>query len=1119
MKFATKLTILFSAIFLFTGVVVSYSIYTSNIKSLEAQITAKLEDKAFHIMDKLDRMLFEKGANIKMLISTPVIKSKNSTPKQITERLKVFEKNYKVYAYMSLFDLNRIRIADTSGRDIGKQHPFTEYWPEIAEGNDFVMDVYMSGALKEPVFYFAAVVKDEKGFPFRVLVTRIPIEKLYEIIKQTAGTHEFESEKEIKTDLVNKNGVLIYSNYNKKGILKEAVPDWENIKKFIATEGKLGSQRHYHLEEEAIYSFAREHGYLDFKGNDWTLIMCIPAKVAFAPAVDLRNRVIIILLFSGVSALLVIFIFSRTISKPIIRLRNAANEIGRGNLDAKVEISSKDEIGQLSESFNKMTSNLKKHIQQNELILNSAGEGILGLDLNGNHTFINPAAANMLGYKVRELLGKHSHSIWHHTKEDGSPYPEEECPIYDAFRKGVVNQRVRDEVFWRKNGTSFPVAYTSTPIMEDGRITGAVVTFTDITERKRLEETLKKEQQELKLIIDSSPIIVFYKDKEGKFIRINKAFAEALRMPEEEFVGKTVFDLYSAKIAQGMTNDDQEVLKSGRPKLNIIEQYESASGLRWVQTDKIPICDENGIAVGLIGFAQDITERKKAEEALHKSEEKYRTLFEESKDAVYVSTPEGRFLDINPAGVELFGYPSKDEILKVDIARGIYLNPEDRKKFIQILQQQGFVKDFEIQAKRKDGEILDLLLSSTPVYNKEGAMVAYRGIIRDITQHKKLEAQFRQAQKMEAIGRLTGGIAHDFNNILQAIMSIGGLLQFKTKEDDPLRECVNDLFAVAERAASLTKSLLAFSRKQIISLMPINLNDIIKNAEKILSRVMGEDIELKTNLSDKDLVIMADSGQIEQVLMNLVTNARDAMPEGGQLIIETDTVEMDDEYIKTHGYGKAGKYALMTVTDTGIGMDEETKKKLFEPFFTTKEVGKGTGLGLSTVYGIVKQHNGYINVYSEVGGGTAFKIYLPIIKPDILEKTEFAKEGMVYTGGTETILIAEDDEPVRKLTKETLERAGYKVIDAVDGDDAMEKFMEHKDEIQLLLLDVIMPKRNGREVYDEIRKIRPEVRVIFVSGYPADFIATKGIIEEGLNYIAKPLPPNQLLKKIREALT
>jgi PAS domain S-box-containing protein len=511
-------------------------------------------------------------------------------------------------------------------------------------------------------------------------------------------------------------------------------------------------------------------------------------------------------------------------------------------------------------------------------------------------------------------------------------------------------------------------------------------------------------------------------------------------------------------------------------------------------------------------ISRDITERKQAEEKL-------RNIIEHSNELFYTHDTNHKLIYISPQSMQILGY-SPDEIV-IEWTKLTTENPINRTGFEiteKALKTGEKQEPYLLEFNKKDGSKVLLEIDESPLKDDMGKVIGMVGAARDITERKKLEEQFLQAQKMEAIGRLTGGIAHDFNNILQAIMSIGGLLQIKIKEGDPLKEYINDLFAVAERAASLTKSLLAFSRKQIISLMPINLNDIIKNAEKILSRVMGEDIELKTNLSDKDLVIMADSGQIEQVLMNLATNSRDAMPEGGQLIIETDTMEMDDEYIKTHGYGKAGKYALMTVTDTGIGMDEETKKKLFEPFFTTKEVGKGTGLGLSTVYGIVKQHNGYINVYSEVGGGTAFKIYLPIIKPDILEKTEFAKEGMVYTGGTETILIAEDDEPVRKLTKETLERAGYKVIDAVDGDDAMEKFMEHKDEIQLLLLDVIMPKRNGREVYDEIRKIRPEVRVIFVSGYPADFIATKGIIEEGLNFIAKPLPPNQLLKKIREML-
>ncbi|MBA4349278.1 MAG: hypothetical protein C0415_04725 [Thermodesulfovibrio sp.] len=734
MKFAAKLAILFSGIFLILGVIVSYFIYTSNIKSLEEQITDKLEEQAFHAMDKLDRMLFEKSANIKMLTTDPVIMSRDSTPKQITEKLKTFEKNYKVFVYMSLFDLNRLRIADTSGKNIGKQHPFTEYWQEIAEGNDFVMDAYMSGALQEAVIYFAAVVKDEKGFPFRVIVSRMSIENLYGIIKHAVGIHEFEIEKTLKVNLVNKNGILLYSNYNKKGIFKEIAPDWEITKKFIATEGKIGSQKHYHSEGGEIYTFVREHGYLDFKGNDWTLISHLPTKVIFQPAVELRNRMIIILLVIGAFAFPVVYLFSRKVSEPITKLQNAAVEIGRGNLDVKVEISSKDEIGQLSAFFNKMALDLKKHIQQNDLILKSAGEGILGLDLDGKHTFVNPAAAKMLGYKVRELLGKHSHSIWHHTKEDGSPYPEEECPIYDAFRKGSVNQRVRDEVFWRKDGTSFPVAYTSTPIIEDDRIVGAVVTFTDITERKNLEQ------------------------------------------------------------------------------------------------------------------------------------------------------------------------------------------------------------------------------------------------------------QFRQAQKMEAVGRLTGGIAHDFNNTLQIIMSIGGLLQLKIKEDDPLREYINDLFAVTSRAANLTKSLLAFSRKQILNPMPVNLNDIIKNAEKLLSRIIGEDIELKTELSDKDLIVIADSGQIEQVLMNLATNSWDAMPEGGELIIETGIMEMDEEFVKTHGYGKTGEYALMAVTDTGLGMDEGTKEKIFEPFFTTKEVGKGTGLGLSTVYGIIKQHDGYINVYSEVGRGTTFRIYLPLIKREVLNK-------------------------------------------------------------------------------------------------------------------------------------
>jgi PAS domain S-box-containing protein len=493
-------------------------------------------------------------------------------------------------------------------------------------------------------------------------------------------------------------------------------------------------------------------------------------------------------------------------------------------------------------------------------------------------------------------------------------------------------------------------------------------------------------------------------------------------------------------------------------------------------------------------------------------------LFEESKDVVFISTPEGKFLDINPAGVDLFGYCSKEELLKVSIAKDVYFSPENREIYQRRLEQNGFVKDYEIDMKRKDGEKLVVLVTSTAVRDEKGAVVAYRGMIRDVTEHKKLEQQLLHAQKMEAVGQLAGGVAHDFNNILTVTIGCGNLLKMKMEEDDPLRTYVDQILTSSERAASLTQSLLAFSRKQILNPQPVKLNKIIKSVEKLLLRVIGEDIhiQLKTMVTDKDLTVMADSGQIEQVLMNLATNARDAMPKGGLLIIETELVKLSNEYIKTHVYGKPGIYALVSVTDTGLGMDEKTKGKIFEPFFTTKEVGKGTGLGLATVYGIIKQHSGYIDVYSELGKGTTFKIYLPVIKSEAEEtKPEVIAP---LKNGTETVLVAEDETEVRRLIKSMLEEFGYKIIEAVDGEDAIDKFMENKDRIQLLILDVIMPRRNGKEAYEEIKKVRPDIKALFISGYATDIIHEKDILEKKINFISKPILPTELLKKVREVL-
>lgn len=380
----------------------------------------------------------------------------------------------------------------------------------------------------------------------------------------------------------------------------------------------------------------------------------------------------------------------------------------------------------------------------------------------------------------------------------------------------------------------------------------------------------------------------------------------------------------------------------------------------------------------------------------------------------------------------------------------------------------------------------------------------------------KLETQVRHMQKMEAIGRFTGGIAHDFNNILTAIIGNATLIQRHVENDPKIMNYLEQVLATAERAANLTRGLLVFSRKQIIDIKPIDLNKIIRNVEKLLLRLIGEDVELKVAL-DGEPIIRADAGQIEQALMNMVTNARDAMPKGGHLSISTKIVNVDNGFVKRHEYGRPGMHVLLTVSDTGTGMDAATKEKVFEPFFTTKEVNKGTGLGLSIVYGIIKQHEGYINVYSEPGKGTTFRIYLPVIEKSRDEALRTEKAN-APRGGTETILLAEDDAAVRQFVKTILEEFGYSVIEATDGEDAIDKYMANKDSIKLLVLDVIMPKKTGKEVYDNIIAVKPDMKTLFTSGYNEEIIHTHGVIMEGLNFVSKPFIPTELLRTIRAIL-
>ncbi len=395
-----------------------------------------------------------------------------------------------------------------------------------------------------------------------------------------------------------------------------------------------------------------------------------------------------------------------------------------------------------------------------------------------------------------------------------------------------------------------------------------------------------------------------------------------------------------------------------------------------------------------------------------------------------------------------------------------------------------------------------------------GFNIYQRKIAED--EQRKLHGQLMQAQKMEAVGQLAGGVAHDFNNILTAIIGYANLLRKKVLADEQLTFFADQILSASNRAAGLIRSLLAFSRKQVIEPKPADLNTIVQGIDKIAKRLIGEDIEFRTVLLNRSLTVLADSGQMEQVLLNLCTNARDAMPHGGKLTIETGAVEVDDDARRLNFLDRTGRYGVICVSDTGVGMNEETRKQIFEPFFTTKELGKGTGLGLSIVYGIIKQHNGTINVYSETGKGTTFKIYLPMIAAagEAAEPRAEARPA----GGNETILLAEDENDVRALITLILREAGYTVIEAATGEDAVKKFTEHADRISLFLSDVIMPKMNGKDAYDQIKGTRPGVKVLFMSGYTADIIQSKGILAEGTPFLAKPIIPDQLLRKVREEL-
>jgi len=518
----------------------------------------------------------------------------------------------------------------------------------------------------------------------------------------------------------------------------------------------------------------------------------------------------------------------------------------------------------------------------------------------------------------------------------------------------------------------------------------------------------------------------------------------------------------------------------------------------------------------------ELAERRKVEATLHEREAHIRLLLNSTAEGIYGVDVTGICTFCNPSVLQLLGYDREEELLGANIHALVHHTradgsayPDDQCRIYLAYREGRAVHVDDEVFWRKDGKAIKVEYWSHPIVDDgvvAGAVVAFF----DVTEKAVLEQQLRQSQKMEAVGRLAGGIAHDFNNMLMAISGYASLGRDLSAAGSQERFYSDQVLAAADKAADLTRQILAFSRKQVLNPVPIDLNGVILGLGKIFTRLLGEDIEIGMNLCGSELVALADRGQIEQVLMNLCTNARDAMPKGGRLAIGTTVLVCDRERAEVHGLELPGTYALITVSDTGSGMDEQTCQRIFEPFYTTKEVGKGTGLGLSIVYGIVKQHHGQLSVYSEPGSGTTFRIYLPLTR-------ETVAEAAVATlaparGGSETVLLAEDNADVRSLARGVLEAAGYRVVEAQDGEEAVRLFEEHRDAVRLCLFDVVMPRTSGKDAIEQIRERHPDARVVFMSGYAADLLAAPAGACPGCTLLAKPLLPQELLRAVRDAL-
>jgi PAS domain S-box-containing protein len=742
-----------------------------------------------------------------------------------------------------------------------------------------------------------------------------------------------------------------------------------------------------------------------------------------------------------------------------------------------------DALRQSEEHFRSLTENASDIVT------------ILGDD--GIIRYTSPSVQRLLGYRTSDLLGRNAFEFIH---------PDDLAPVLEALANAIERPGTTQTAEFRfrhMDGTWRVLESIGQAKRDQANAYSVIVNSRDVSERVHQEEVLRTSKRRLRTVVAGAPVILFALDPHGTFTLAEGKGLHSLGVRPGMLVGRSFFDLLG-DVPQAV-GDVRRAL-SGESFTSTVELF----GFEF-EAQYSPVRERNGTISGVVGVATDITERRRAEEALRRADAASRTLVQQAPFGIYRATPEGAFLTVNPALVEMLGYASEAELASADLDRDVFAEPVIRARYVAQLNAAPGAAETQAVWRRKDGRTITVRLYGRAVRRDDGRVECHEVFAEDVSQRRDLEDQLRQAQKMEAVGQLTGGIAHDFNNLLTIILANAELLA-----NGPDPASLRDIVSAAVSGRLMVNQLLGFARRSSLTLESVHLAQVVNELAAVLRRVLPADIELLV-FADEDLPeVSVDAHAVEQILLNLVNNARDAMPHGGVLRLETSCTWISDAQRQVLGHGAASEYVCLAVDDTGTGMDEVTRQRAFEPFFTTKPIGKGTGLGLATVYGLVKQHGGFVQIDSAPGAGTRLRVYFPVAE-EAERRRASGPQQAVSDGGNETILVVEDQAQLRRATVYTLERAGYRVLSAADGIEALHLLRQHPEPIHLVFSDLVMARLGGRGLYQIDRREGRTTPFLFTSGYAG---AGRGEepLDPALPFLPKPWTSADLLTRVRQLL-